>query len=51
VHGRVAGATNETIAVKVPGAVMPSETVTVGVQPDQAHVFDAGTGRRIDPAV
>jgi sn-glycerol 3-phosphate transport system ATP-binding protein len=49
VHGRVAGATNETIAIKVPGVVSPAETVTVGVQADQAHVFDAGTGKRIDP--
>jgi sn-glycerol 3-phosphate transport system ATP-binding protein len=49
VHGRVAGATGETIAVKVPGMVRPSETVTASVQADQAHVFDAETGKRIDP--
>ncbi len=48
VHGRVAGATGETIAVKVPGVVRPAETMTVSVQADQAHVFDAGTGKRID---
>jgi sn-glycerol 3-phosphate transport system ATP-binding protein len=46
VHGRVGG---EPIAVKVPGMVMACEAVTVGVQADQAHVFDAGTGMRIDP--
>jgi sn-glycerol 3-phosphate transport system ATP-binding protein len=49
VHGRIADAANETITVKVPGAVMPSDTVTVGLQPDHAHVFDARTGKRIDP--
>jgi len=48
VHGRVAGATGETIAVRVPGVVRPAETMTVAVQADQAHVFDAGTGKRID---
>jgi sn-glycerol 3-phosphate transport system ATP-binding protein len=50
VHGRIVGREEETIVVKVPGAVMPVETVTVSVQPDQVHVFDAGTGRRINPA-
>jgi hypothetical protein len=35
--------------VKVSGAVGSVETVTVGVQADQAHVFDGVTGRRIDP--
>jgi sn-glycerol 3-phosphate transport system ATP-binding protein len=49
VHGRVVGRDDEAITVKVPGAVMPSERVTVGVQAGQAHVFDAGTGKRIDP--
>jgi sn-glycerol 3-phosphate transport system ATP-binding protein len=49
VHGRVAGTTQETMAIKIPGAVRPSETVTVSVQADQAHIFDARTERRIDP--
>jgi sn-glycerol 3-phosphate transport system ATP-binding protein len=51
VHGRVVGRDTETIVVKVPGAVMPAETVTVGVQADKAHVFDADAGRRIDPNI
>jgi hypothetical protein len=34
---------------KVTGAVVPAETVTVSVQADQAHVFDAATGGRIVP--
>jgi len=49
VHGRVAGTADEMTTVKVPGSVMPSETVTVRIQPDRAHVFDARTGQRIDP--
>ena len=51
VHGRVAGMTGEVMAVKVPGMVAAAETVTVSVQADQAHVFDAVTGKRIDPLV
>ena len=49
VHGRVAGATGELITVKIPGAAMPTETMTVAVQSDHVHVFDARTGRRIGP--
>ena len=49
VHGRVAGPTGETIAVKAPGVVPPADTMTISVQPDHVHVFDAGTGKRIDP--
>jgi sn-glycerol 3-phosphate transport system ATP-binding protein len=50
VHGRVAGVTGEVMAVKVAGVVRPIDTVTVGVQAGQAHVFDARRGKRIDPA-
>jgi sn-glycerol 3-phosphate transport system ATP-binding protein len=49
VHGRIAGAGHETITLKVPGAVTAAETITVSIQADQAHVFDAGTGTRIVP--
>jgi sn-glycerol 3-phosphate transport system ATP-binding protein len=49
IHGRVGGNDTETIVVKVAGAVAPVETVTVSVQADRAHVFDAATGGRIDP--
>jgi sn-glycerol 3-phosphate transport system ATP-binding protein len=48
VHGRVVGR-DDTIVVKVPGAVLPAETVTVALQADQAHIFDHATGRRIEP--
>jgi sn-glycerol 3-phosphate transport system ATP-binding protein len=47
-HGRIAGGDGETIAVKVAGTVAWSETIAVAVQADRAHVFDAGTGQRID---
>jgi sn-glycerol 3-phosphate transport system ATP-binding protein len=49
IHGRIGGNDVETIVVKVTAAVAPTETVTVSVQADQAHVFDAATGGRIDP--
>jgi sn-glycerol 3-phosphate transport system ATP-binding protein len=49
VHGRVVGRDDEAIVVKVSGAVMPAETITVSVQAGQAHIFDQATGTRIDP--
>jgi sn-glycerol 3-phosphate transport system ATP-binding protein len=48
VHGRVVDREAESIVVKVPGVVLPTENVTVSVQADHAHIFDAGTGNRID---
>jgi hypothetical protein len=48
-HGRVTGASEQMVVVKVPGVVLPAEVLTVGLQADQAHVFDARTGKRIDP--
>jgi sn-glycerol 3-phosphate transport system ATP-binding protein len=47
VHGRVVGRDHETIVAKVAGAVALTETITVSVQADQAHVFDRATGKRI----
>jgi len=47
-HGRLVGRDDTAITVKVAGAVQPSETVTVGVQADQAHVFDRATGERVE---
>jgi sn-glycerol 3-phosphate transport system ATP-binding protein len=44
VHGRVGA---EAVVVKVPGAVQGAETVTVSVQADRAHAFDAATGKRM----
>ena len=49
VHGRVGGPGGEIITVKLSGAVTPTETVTVAIQFDRAHVFDARTGTRIGP--
>jgi sn-glycerol 3-phosphate transport system ATP-binding protein len=49
VHGRIPGHDDNAIVVKVPGAVQSAETITIGVQAEQAHIFDAGTGKRIDP--
>jgi sn-glycerol 3-phosphate transport system ATP-binding protein len=48
VHGRLVGRNGETIVVKVPGTVTATEVISVSVQADQAHVFDAGTGQRIE---
>ncbi len=50
VHGRVQGGGEATITVKVPGVVAAADVVTAGVQAGLAHVFDAQTGQRIDPA-
>jgi sn-glycerol 3-phosphate transport system ATP-binding protein len=49
-HGNVIGSDALAIVVKVPGAVMPCETISVGVQAERVHIFDAATGRRIEPA-
>ena len=51
IHGRITGRDAETIVVKIPGAVQAPEHVSVSVQADQLHVFDATTGQRIDPAL
>jgi sn-glycerol 3-phosphate transport system ATP-binding protein len=48
IHGRIVERDGETLVVKVPGAVVPTETVTVFLQADQAHAFDTKTGRRIE---
>jgi len=50
VHGNVVEGDAVAIVVKVPGAVMPCETISVGVQAERVHIFDAATGRRIEPA-
>nr|WP_294523516.1 sn-glycerol-3-phosphate ABC transporter ATP-binding protein UgpC [uncultured Rhodopila sp.] len=48
VHGRIAGITAESLAVKFAGAVPPLETLTVDVQSGHAHIFDAASGKRIN---
>ncbi len=47
-HGRIIGREAEAIVMRVPGTVPPTEAVTAAVQPDQLHLFDAATGRRLD---
>jgi sn-glycerol 3-phosphate transport system ATP-binding protein len=50
-HGRAASTTGESVVVKIAGAVSPAEMVTVQVKSGQAHIFDADTGKRIDPSI
>ncbi|MFL5252915.1 MAG: ABC transporter ATP-binding protein [Rhodopila sp.] len=47
VHGRLPS--GETMVVKAPGMVVSSETVSAMVQQDQAHVFEARSGKRLSP--
>jgi sn-glycerol 3-phosphate transport system ATP-binding protein len=47
VHGRCC---NSDVVVKAPGAVAGAEHVTVSVQTERAHVFDAATGQRLQAA-
>jgi sn-glycerol 3-phosphate transport system ATP-binding protein len=48
VHGRVA-AGDQTLVVKLTGPAPASERFTVWPMPGHLHVFDRGTGRRIEP--
>jgi sn-glycerol 3-phosphate transport system ATP-binding protein len=48
IHGRIVGHDGEIVVVKVPMALVPAETITVCVQADQAHVFEATSGSRIE---
>jgi sn-glycerol 3-phosphate transport system ATP-binding protein len=45
-HGRVIDG-DETVVVKVAGAIVPSESIMVSVQSEHVHLFDPGTGKRI----
>jgi sn-glycerol 3-phosphate transport system ATP-binding protein len=52
VHGRIAGAGavgNETLTVKLPGPVAPSEIIQLILPAARLHLFDGDTGRRIEP--
>jgi sn-glycerol 3-phosphate transport system ATP-binding protein len=49
-HGNVIGGDAVPIVAKVPGAVIPCATISLGVQAERVHIFDAATGRRIEPA-
>jgi sn-glycerol 3-phosphate transport system ATP-binding protein len=48
-HGRIHEQDSATVVVKVPGGLSPTDSVSVSVQADRAHVFDATTGKRIEP--
>jgi len=47
IHGRLAR--GETLVVKVDGPAPPDATLPVLLPATALHVFDAGTGKRIDP--
>jgi sn-glycerol 3-phosphate transport system ATP-binding protein len=49
IHGRIVGRDADGVVVKVAGAVVPADSVTVSVQADQVHVFDGRTGVRVNP--
>ncbi|HUB13432.1 MAG TPA: sn-glycerol-3-phosphate ABC transporter ATP-binding protein UgpC [Acetobacteraceae bacterium] len=49
VHGHLPGAPADTLVMKLPGHAPPGERLPVTVPPDYIHVFDAGSGRRIEP--
>jgi sn-glycerol 3-phosphate transport system ATP-binding protein len=46
-HGRLPDGTQ--LSARVPGA-LAAESITLAPDPDWLHVFDAATGKRIDPA-
>jgi sn-glycerol 3-phosphate transport system ATP-binding protein len=49
-HGRLPG--GETLAAKLPGAVpMAGGALRLGIPPEELHVFDAESGRRLDAAM
>jgi sn-glycerol 3-phosphate transport system ATP-binding protein len=50
VHGHLPGDSMDTLVLKLSGHPPPVERVAVTVPPANAHVFDAETGRRLDPA-
>jgi sn-glycerol 3-phosphate transport system ATP-binding protein len=50
IHARSAQRGAESIVVKVAGAIVPSETITIALMNDHIHVFNRTTGIRIDPA-
>ena len=48
-HGRICADDGIAIVVKCAGAFAPVDSVSVSVQANRAQVFDAATGKRIDP--
>jgi sn-glycerol 3-phosphate transport system ATP-binding protein len=49
VHGRLAGTKDQSLTVKLAGAVPAGERLAVAPRLDHLHVFDRTTGHRIDP--
>ena len=48
-HGHLTGGEEQSLVVKLVGAAPPGDRLTVAPQPEQLHVFDRASGRRIDP--
>jgi sn-glycerol 3-phosphate transport system ATP-binding protein len=49
VHGRLAGAKDQQLTVKLAGPVPAGDRMSVAPLPHHLHVFELETGRRIDP--
>ena len=49
VHGHLTGGEEQSLVVRLAGAAPAGERLTVRPQPQHLHVFDRGSGRRIDP--
>jgi sn-glycerol 3-phosphate transport system ATP-binding protein len=55
VHARRVAKTGQSlgdaIVVKLPGHAAPGSSLSVRLDPAQLHVFDAETGRRLEPVM
>jgi len=49
VHGHLAGTEDQSLAVKLNGPAPGGERLGVRLQPEHLHVFDRGSGHRIEP--
>ena len=49
VHGHLAGGEEQPLTVKLVGPPPPGDRLSVAPQLEHLHVFDQGSGRRIDP--
>ena len=49
VHGHLPGGPTDTLVLKLTGHPPPGERLSVVVPPAHVHVFEAGSGRRLDP--